>query len=126
MTAPGGRTLFEKLIYVGIATFFLWPFVQLWSIKAIPLVDSDTYLRASAALENLMEEALERSYECDSPNEGFKPIAGCEDIGLTGKVEVIPHPEFAQCKLIRTQVKWGSFPMSKTLTLEYLKARTRP
>lgn len=73
-----------------------------------------------------MEEALERSYECASPSEGFKPLKGYEDIGLTGKVEVIPHPQYASCLLVRSQVKWGGFPFSKTLTLEYLKSRNRP
>ncbi len=124
--AANGRTLFEKLIYVGIATFFLWPFVQLWSIKAIPLVESDTHLKASVALENLMEGALERSFEPSGYTENFKPLAGYEDIGLTGKIEAVPQKDCPDCLLVRSQVKWGSYPFSKTLTLEYLKARTRP
>lgn len=124
--AANGRTLFEKLVYVGIATFFLWPFVQLWSIKAIPLVDTDTHLRASVALENLMEGALERSFEPGGYTEGFKPLAGFEDIGLTGKIEAIPSQTCPDCLLVRSQVRWGSFPFNKTLSLEYLKARTRP
>ena len=124
--AANGRTLFEKLIYVGIATFFLWPFVQLWSIKAIPLVNSDTHLRASVALENLMESALERSYEASGYTEGFKPIPGYEDIQLNGKIEAVPQPDFPDCLLVRAQVKWGGFPFTKTISLEYLKSRTRP
>ena len=91
--ATKGRTLFEKLIYVGIATFFLWPFVQLWSIKAIPLVNSDTHLRASVALENLMESALERSFEASGYSENYKPLSGYEDISLMGKVEALPVNE---------------------------------
>lgn len=124
--AAKGRTLFEKLIYVGIATFFLWPFVQLWSIKAIPLVNSDTHLRASVALENLMESALERSFEVTGYTENFKPLAGYEDIQLSGKIEAIPVKEFPDCLLLRAQVKWGGFPFDKTLSLEYLKSRARP
>lgn len=126
MTTTKSRTLFEKLIYVGIGTFFLWPFVQLWSIKAIPFVNSDTHLRASVALENLMEAALERSFEASGYTEGFKPLNGYEDIELNGKVEALPHQDFPDSLLLRAQVRWGSFPFSKTLTLEYLKSRTRP
>ncbi len=124
--AANGRTLFEKLIYLGIATFFLWPFVQLWSIKAIPLIDSDTHLRASVALENLMEGALGRSFEASGYSEDFKPINGYEDIRLRGKIEALPQPNFPDCLLVRAQVRWGSFPFSKTISLEYLKSRTRP
>ena len=124
--AANGRTLFEKLIYLGIATFFLWPFVQLWSIKAIPLIDSDTHLRASVALENLMEGALGRSFEASGYSEDFKPINGYEDIQLRGKIEALPQPNFPDCLLVRAQVRWGSFPFSKTISLEYLKSRTRP
>ncbi len=124
--ATQGRSLFEKLIYVGIATFFLWPFAMLWSVKAIPLVNSDTHLRASVALENLMESALERSFEASGYTEGFKALPGYEDIKLTGKIEAIPLPKFPDCLLVRAQVRWGSYPFSKTISLEYLKSRTRP
>ena len=124
--ATQGRTLFEKLIYVGIATFFLWPFAMLWSVKAIPLVNSDTHLRASAALENLMESALERYFEVSGYTEGFKALPGYEDIQLTGKIEAVPVAKFPDCLLIRAQVRWGSYPFSKTISLEYLKSRTRP
>ncbi len=126
--ATQGRTLFEKLTYVGIATFFFLPFAMLWSVKAIPFVNSDTHLRASVALENLMESALERSFEASGYTEGFKPLPGYEDIPLSGKVEAVPLPQnkFPDCLLIRAQVRWGSYPFSKTLSLEYLKSRTRP
>ena len=123
--ASNGRTLFEKLVYLGIATFFLWPFVQLWSIKAIPLIDSDTHLRASVALENLMESSLERPFEPGGHSENFKSLPGYEDIGLMGRVEAVPHQAYPNCLLLRGQVKWGSFPFTKTITLEYLKARAR-
>ena len=118
--------MFEKLIYVGIATFFLWPFVQLWSIKALPVVESDTHLRASVALENLMEEALSRPFERNLSNNAFQLIKGCEDIDITGRIEIMPHPDFPANVLVRAQVRWGMFPLTKTLSLEYLRARTKP
>lgn len=126
MSETASRSIFEKLIYLGIATFFLWPFVQLWSVKALPLFESDVHLRASVAVENLMEEAISRPYERIGDRSSFKPIAGCEDIGLSGKIEVFPHPEFTESVMVRAQVRWGMFPLSKTLNLEYLRARTRP
>lgn len=125
MSDPAPRSMFEKLLYVGIATFFLWPFVQLWSIKAIPVFESDAHLRASVALENLMEGALSRPFE-RSYSSPFEPVPGCEDLGLVGRVEILPHPEFPANVLVRTQVRWGVFPLTKNLSLEYLRARTRP
>lgn len=126
MSETASRSILEKLIYLGIATFFLWPFVQLWSIKAIPVFDSDTHLRASVALENLMEETLSRPYERTSGRSSFKPIKGCEDIGLYGRSEIFPHPEMPANVMIRVTVRWGMFPLGKSLSLEYLQARTRP
>lgn len=126
MAETASRSIFEKLIYLGIATFFLWPFVQLWSIKALPLFESDVHLRASVALENLMEEAMSRPFERTGDRSVFKPVKGCEDIGLSGRIEIFPHPVLASNVMIRTQVRWGMFPFSKTLSLEYLRARTRP
>lgn len=126
MSATASRSIFEKLIYLGIATFFLWPFVQLWSIKAIPIFESDTHLRASVALENLMEEALSRPYERSSSRDSFKPVKGCEDIGLHGRIETFPHPEIPANVMIRATIRWGMFPLGKSLSLEYLQARTKP
>jgi hypothetical protein len=120
------RSLFEKLLYVGIGTFFLWPFIQLWSIKAVPLFESDTHQRAAIALENIMEEALTKPFKKMDEKSSFQKIAGCEDIGLVGKIELFPHPDYERLILLRGQVSWGGFPFSKTLTLEYLKTRTRP
>jgi hypothetical protein len=123
-TAP--RSIFEKLIYLGIATFFLWPFVQLWSIKAIPVFETDTHLRAAVALENLMEDALSRPYERVGSRSAFTPIVGCEDIGLQGRIERFPHPEYPDNVMVRASVRWGMFPIGKSLSLEFLQARTRP
>lgn len=126
MAAKAERSIFERLIYLGIATFFLWPFVQLWSIKAIPLFESDVHLRATVALENLMEEAMSRPFEPGGSKSSFVAVKGCEDIRLMGRSEITPHPDYPGNLLIRTQVRWGYFPFSKTLSLEYLRARTRP
>lgn len=126
MAEKAERSIFEKLIYMGIATFFLWPFVQLWSIKALPLFESDVHLRATVALENLMEEAMTRPFDPAGAKSAFLPVKGCEDIGLMGKIEIAPHPDMPANLLIRTQVRWGIFPFAKTLSLEYLRARTRP
>lgn len=126
MPATASRSIFENLLYLGIATFFLWPFVQLWSIKAVPLIESDVHLRASVALENLMEEALSKPFERSKTRAAFQPVSGGEDIGLYGKVEILPHPDFSSNVLVRAQVRWGMFPFSKTLSLEYLRARTKP
>lgn len=126
MSKTASRSIFEKLIYLAIATFFLWPFVQLWSIKAIPVFESDTHLRASVALENLMEEALSRPYERISAPTSFKPVKDCEDIGLYGRTEIFPHPEIPANVMIRATVRWGMFPLGKSLSLEYLQARTKP
>lgn len=120
------RSIFEKLLYLGIATFFLWPFVQLWSIKAIPMVESDVHLRASVELENLLESALSRPFEKMSARSAFKPIKDCEDIGLSGKVESFPHPDYDGMVMTRAQVRWGWFLFSKTMTLEHLRARNKP
>jgi hypothetical protein len=123
---PATRTLFEKLLYVGIATFFLWPMVQLWSIKAIPLFESDVHLRASVALENLMEEALTKPFSKTKPREPYKPVAGEEDIGLSGRIAVKPHPKLDNMTLIRAQVAWGNFPFRRTMSLEAVRTRLRP
>ncbi|MEW6710446.1 MAG: hypothetical protein AB1403_11540 [Candidatus Riflebacteria bacterium] len=120
------RSIFEKLLYMGIATFFLWPFVQLWSIKAIPMVESDVHLRASVELENLLEEALSRPFERISSKNSFKPVKGCEDLGLAGKIENFPHPDFEGMVMTRAQVRWGWFPFTKTLTMEHLRTRNKP
>lgn len=120
------RTIYEKLLYLGIATFFLWPFVQLWSIKAIPLFESDVHLRASVELENLLEQGLSEPFVKMSPRSSFKPIISAIDIGLAGKVESFPHPDFDGMVMIRAQVRWGWFPFTKTLTMEHLRTRNKP
>ena len=104
-----------------MATFFLWPFIQLYSIKAIPLFESDVHLRASIALENIMEDALSKPLEIS--DDKFKQIPGYEDLELFGKIEIIPHPELKSNVIVKGQVKWGSFPFNKSLSLEYIGCR---
>ena len=119
-------SIFEKLLYLGIATFFLWPFMQLWTIKAIPVFETDTHLRASVALENLMEEALTRPFDRVGGRSQLQSIKGCEDIGLLGKVERFIPVDLPEHVMLRATVRWGMFPLRKSLSLEYLQARTRP
>jgi hypothetical protein len=118
--------MFEKLLYFGIATFFLWPIAQLWSVKALPMFESDTYLRASVELENLLEEALSKPFEKISPKKNFTPIKRYVGLNLSGRVESFPHPHFDGMIMLRAQVRWGWFPFTKTLTLEHLRVRTKP
>lgn len=120
------RTIFEKLLYIGIATFFLWPFIQLWSVKAIPLFPSDNHLRASIALENLMENELAKPFVKMNDKVKFKPIKGYEDMKLLGRVRIFPHPAFENMSVIRAQVRWGNLLLPKSMSLEYLRVRTKP
>ncbi len=123
MTRKGSRSLFEKLLYIGMASFFLWPFIQLYSIKAIPLFDSDIHLRASVALENLMEDALSKPLTISESK--FTMVTGYEDIKLLGKVEILPHPQLNSNVIVKGQVKWGNFPFQKSLNLEYIGRRAK-
>ena len=43
----GGRSTIEWLLIIGIATSFLWPFMQLWTVQAVPLVESETQQKAA-------------------------------------------------------------------------------
>lgn len=121
-----GRTTFEWLLYVGILTFFLWPFIQLWSIRAIPMVDTDSHQRAAVALGNLMAEALARPSTGSLPDQPFTPIPGGEDLSLEGSIQFQPHLERPNLTLVRAQVRWGVSVFRKYLTLETLVGRTRP
>ena len=121
-----GRTTFERLLYVGILTFILWPFVQLWSIHAVPLYDSDSHQRAAVAIGNLMAEALGKYNSEDLPAQPFASMPGFEDLELEGSIEIFPHPEFTGLSVIRAQVRWGFPVFRKYLTLETLVGRTRP
>ena len=121
-----GRTTFEWLLYVGILTFLLWPFVQLWSIRAVPLYDSDGNQRAAVALGSFMAQAMARSSTEDLPAQPFVPLAGFEDMGLEGSLEVFPHPEFNGISVIRAQVRWGLAFFRKYLTLETMVGKVKP
>ncbi|HOY67704.1 MAG TPA: hypothetical protein PLP29_12510 [Candidatus Ozemobacteraceae bacterium] len=121
-----GRSTIEWLLIVGIATSFLWPFMQLWSVQAVPLIESETQQKAAATLVNLMEEALARPQRDYFPTTEFEPIPGLEAIGLEGKTEIMPHPDYTDMTLVRVQVRWGFVLFRKQLTLETALTRIRP
>ena len=121
-----GKSLFEKLLYLGIITFFFWPFVQLWSIDAVPLMDSNVHQKAAVAVANLLEEARSRPFTLTPPETDFVPIMGYENEGLSGRVTFSPHPRQPGLWVLDAQVRWGMFPFRKTLELESIVARTRP
>jgi len=114
----------EWLLYLGILTFFLWPFIQLWSIQAIPLIESDMHQKASIALENLMEEALASPFMESQPSSQFAPISG-DNPNLEGKVEIMPHPDIPGLTLVRATVRWGILFLKKNLMIEAAITRTR-
>ncbi len=120
------RTTVELLLYLGIATFFFWPFVQLYHIQAIPILDSDRYQKAAVALTTILEEALALPFPDSPPPAIFKIIPGFEEEGITGCVEILPHPDYKGMMLYRAHVKWGMFFLRKTLTLEAMTSRSKP
>lgn len=122
----GGRSTIEWLLIIGIATSFLWPFMQLWTVQAVPLVESETQQKAAAVLVNMMEEAVSKPQRDYFPTTSFEPVPGMESFGLEGKTEIMPHPDFAEMTLVRVQVRWGFVLFRKMLTLETALARVRP
>lgn len=121
-----GRSTIEWLLIIGIATSFLWPFMQLWTVNAVPLVETETQQKAASTLANLMEEALAKPQRDYYPTASFSPVPGMESIGLEGKTEIMPHPDFLDMTLVRVQVRWGYTLFKKSLTLETALARIRP
>jgi len=99
---------------------------DLFGFMALPLIDSDNHLRASVALENLLEEALAKPFSKAEKKQKFKIIKDCEDMGLSGKIDVFPHPTIQQMTIVRAQVRWGSFFVGKSMSMEYLRTRTKP
>lgn len=120
------RTIGEKLLYVGIATFFFWPIVQLWSLQALPLWESDSHQQAVQALGNLMEEALARPFESLSLPGQFRALPGYESQGLEGRIDVTPVRSRTGVSLVRAEVRWGIFLARKHLTMETLRTQTEP
>lgn len=116
----------EKLLYLGIATFFLWPIVQLWSLQALPLGESDAHQQAAQALRNLLEEALARPFEALSRPEPFRPLPGYEAHGFEGRVEITPVRQRPGLSLVRAELRWGAFPLRKTLVMETLRTQVKP
>lgn len=124
----GGRSALQWMLLVGVLTFFLLPFMQLWSVEAVPMFLSDSYRQAAVAAENLMAQAQSFPFNESQPATGFRPIksGGAEDLQLEGRVEVQPHPDLAGMTLVRVQVRWGWFFFRKMLTLESAVTQTRP
>jgi len=114
------------MLILGILTFFLLPFVQLFSVQVVPLFASDTHRRAAACLDNLLAEAMARPWADLLPTTPFVPIASGSDFGLEGRVEVGPHPDLDGLTVIRAQVRWGWLFLRKTLSLEAAVSQTRP
>jgi hypothetical protein len=114
----------EWLLVLGSLTLFIWPFMQLWSVQAVPLFVSDAGRQAALALENLLAEARARpggGYERGA----FKAIPGGEKISLEGRVEVLPHPSFGGMDIIRARVRWGGVFFRKHLILEAIVNQDR-
>jgi len=120
-----GRTTTEWLLIGGTITIFFWPFVQLWSIKAIPFLASDSHKKAAVAVENLLAEALARPFLETLPKTSFKPLPGGSEIGLEGKIEILPHPDISGLTIVRAHVRWGVFFFRKFLSLEAVVSQTR-
>lgn len=120
------RSTIEWLLIAGILTLFLWPFVQLWSIKAVPLFASDAHQRAAVAVQNILAKAAAGPFVESLPTSSFEPVPGNEDIGLEGMAEIMPHPDLTGLTIIRAHVRWGIFFFRKYLTLETSVSQTRP
>jgi hypothetical protein len=120
-----GRSITEKLLLIGIVTFFLWPLIQLWSLDAMPLVDSDVHQRATNALLGVLAEQLSRPFATQLPPWGFQSVKGYEDLGLESRVEIVPHPSIEGMVVIRAFVRWGVIGMRKTLMAEAVQTRAR-
>ena len=126
-TAPeGGRSALQWMLLVGVLTFFLLPFMQLWSVEAVPMFLSDSYRQAAVAAENLMADAQAHPFSENLPAGAFQPLKSGDALELEGRVEVQPHPDLAGMTLLRVQVRWGWLLFRKTLTLESAITQTRP
>ena len=122
----GGRSTLHWMLLIGALTFFLLPFMQLWSVEAVPLFLSDSYRQAAVAAENLMATAQAGPSGETLGEPGFRPLKSTGGQELEGRVEVQPHPELPGLSLIRVQVRWGWFPFRKIVTLESAVTQTRP
>ncbi|MBF0500835.1 MAG: hypothetical protein HQM09_11925 [Candidatus Riflebacteria bacterium] len=119
-----GHTALQWALMFGILTFLLLPFVQLWSIEAIPLFASDDHRRAAVALENLLSEAQSRPFSESIPKTEFRLIPGYENMGLEGRIEILPHPDISGLTLMRAQVRWGFIMFRRLLSLEVAVTQT--
>ena len=121
-----GRSQLEWLLILGILTFFIWPFMQLWQIQAFPAMDTDTCQQGAIAAKNLLAQALAQPFREASQDQHFRSLAEYGDLGLEGRVEILPHPDLIGLTLVRSQVRWGYWFFKKTLTLESAVTQTRP
>ncbi|MFZ2959835.1 MAG: hypothetical protein WA705_23400 [Candidatus Ozemobacteraceae bacterium] len=126
VTGREGRTALQWALIFGILTSLLLPFVQIWSVEAVPLFASDEHRRAAIAVENLMSETLAKPFSEIKSKSGYKAIPGTEELGLEGRVEILPHPDIPGLTLVRAQVRWGFVLFRKTLSLEAAMSQTRP
>lgn len=117
MEEKNSNAILERLIYLGVATFFLWPIVFLYMAKALPVADKEISLKASFALQNLMEKALAGSHK-PKTSASFVPLKGFESLGLEGKTNIVAHPEYKDLVIIKTSVKWLKGSVVKVLNLE--------
>jgi len=114
------------MLLVGVLTFFLLPFMQLWSVEAVPMFLSDSYRQAAVAAENLMADVQSHPFSESLPAGSFHPLKTGDELQLEGRVEVQPHPDMPGLTLLRVQVRWGWLLFRKTLTLESAITQTRP
>ncbi|MBF0409820.1 MAG: hypothetical protein HQM10_20935 [Candidatus Riflebacteria bacterium] len=121
-----GNAALQWVLTLGILTFFLLPFVQLWSVQAVPLFLSDGHRQAAMAVENLLAEALSRPYSEIMASSEYKPLPNTGDISFEGKVTAVPHPNLPGMVLIRAHVRWGILFIYKSVCLEAAISQTRP
>ncbi len=122
------RSLLELLLVLGILTFFLLPFFQLWTIETSPWLDADTQRRAAVLAENLLEDALARP--CPNPPLPPQYVTLPAETGgsseYEGQVETFAHPEHDGLTVYRATVRWGVFPWHKSVVLETVRSRFAP
>lgn len=117
MDSKNSNSIIERLTYLGVATFFLWPIVHICLLKSFPVNDKTIALRASYALQNIMEKALAGSHK-PTENTNFEPIKGFEELGLESKTDIFMHPDYKNQVIIKAYVKWGEGIFTKIIDLE--------
>ncbi|MBF0546771.1 MAG: hypothetical protein HQM08_20155 [Candidatus Riflebacteria bacterium] len=121
-----GNSALRTVLAFGSLTFFLLPFIQLWSVHDVPLFFSDSHRQAAMAVENLLSEALSKPFIEIMPKTEFHPISFPGDTPFEGKVEAFPHPNLPDITVVRAQVQWGMLFFRKQVVLEAMVSQTRP